>query len=179
MPWCPDCKLKYRDNVTTCTKCGGDLLIDELKDNQNVDSIVQSEPCILASNVSQLDATMICALLEDAGIPFFIKDRGSGGYLKIYMGFTVYGQDIYVYRICYEDAKELLDFYNNTNIEPFELEQDMSIEDADISEQYEEDTKSPPLKRSTAARIIILVNVFVALAVYTIIQLVKTGWFNK
>jgi len=179
MPWCPNCKLKYRDNVTTCIKCGTNLITDEPKDNKKDDSIVQSEPCILVSNASQLDATMICALLEDAKIPFFIKDRGSGGYLKIYMGFTVYGQDIYVDRICYADAKELLDFYNNTNIEPFDLEQDTSIEDADISEQYEEDTKSLPLKRSTVARIIILGNIFIAVAVYVLIQLVKTGWFNE
>jgi hypothetical protein len=111
--------------------------------------------CILASNLSQLDATMITGLLEDAGIPSYIKDRGIGGYLKIYMGYTIYGQDIYVNQESYDKAKELLDFYFSSNQEIAESENDFS-EGKDTEEEFEEAVNSKFFKGSTVARILLL-----------------------
>ena len=70
-----------------------------------------NEPCLLASNVSQMDATLITAQLTDADIPYYIKDHGTGGYMKLYMGYTVYGQDIYVGTDQYDKANEIIANY--------------------------------------------------------------------
>jgi hypothetical protein len=119
--------------------------------------------CILASNLNQLDASMITALLEDAGIPSFIKDRGIGGYLKIYMGYTIYGQDIYVNQESYDKAKELLDFYFSSNLEDSESENDFP-EDMDKEEEFEGTANSKFLKGSTVARVLLLLFLLISIA---------------
>jgi hypothetical protein len=119
--------------------------------------------CILASNLSQMDASMITALLEDSQIPSFIKDRGVGGYLKIYMGYTIYGQDIYVNSDSYEKAKELLDFYFNSNVEDMELEDDFDIENRTSEEALDESSNSRSFKGSTVARIIIFLIILISI----------------
>ncbi len=125
----------------------------------------KTEPCILASNLSQLDTTMITALLEDSGIPSFIKDHGSGGYMKVYMGYTIFGQDIYVGQNDYEKAKSILDFYlcSSQNSEAEDISQ-MMDEDG-TNESNDEQIKIPPSKKSTVARTIILINALVLLAI--------------
>jgi hypothetical protein len=118
--------------------------------------------CILASNLNQLDATMITGLLEDAGIPSYIKDRGIGGYLKIYMGYTIYGQDIYVNQESYDKAKELLDFYFSSNQEIAESENDFP-EGRDKEEEFEETVNSKFLKGSTVARILLVLFLLISI----------------
>jgi hypothetical protein len=111
-----------------------------------------------------MDASMITALLEDAGIPSFIKDRGMGGYLKIYMGYTIYGQDIYVNEESYDKAKELLDFYFNSTIE--NIDEDMITEDSNIEYEPEEIAKYKFHKGSTVARIIIILFMLTCIGTY-------------
>lgn len=69
------------------------------------------EPVLLIKVSDQMQGTMITGLLEDAKIPVLVKDKGIGGYMKIYMGYSVYGADIYVDKNDYTEAKKIIDFY--------------------------------------------------------------------
>ncbi len=110
-----------------------------------------NEPCLLASNISQLDATLITAQLTDADIPYFIKDHGTGGYMKLYMGYTIYGQDIYVGTGQYDKAKEIVDQY-------FTASEEDRIEDT-------LDTKHGVLLKNTLARIIVIMVILLIVTV--------------
>ena len=52
---------------------------------------------------------MMEKMLEEYGIPCFIKDLESGGYMNIYMGYSVFGSEIYVREGDLERAKSLLE----------------------------------------------------------------------
>ncbi len=122
------------------------------------------ETCLLASDLSQLDTTMFTALLTDANIPWFIKDKGTGGYMKIYMGYTIYGQDIYVGSDDYDRAKELLDYYFSTST-PEDPEQ-ASLPEIEESELPDEGKHLLPFKRGTVARLILFFSILSVLCAW-------------
>ena len=137
-----------------------------------------SQPCLLASGLSQLDATMITALLIDAGLPYFIKDKGIGGYMKLYMGYTVYGQDIFVGQSDYDQAKEILDFYLNTNVVEGDLEEEQIEldENIDVSNVSKEMTQT---RKGTISRIILIVMILSMIGAMLLNYLNDLGWFDK
>ncbi len=49
------------------------------------------------------------SILRDAEIPYLTKERGSGSTVRILLGYSMYGTDIYVREIDLAAAKELLD----------------------------------------------------------------------
>ena len=51
---------------------------------------------LVATIYNPAELAVIKTVLDDAEIPFLAKDRGSGGMVKIVMGFSVYGTDIFV-----------------------------------------------------------------------------------
>lgn len=50
----------------------------------------------LANLLDPLESEMLQDLLRQEGIPVLAKDKESGGYLKIYMGYSMFGEDLYV-----------------------------------------------------------------------------------
>lgn len=68
-----------------------------------------TNPVKLKSAVNNIDAELIINLLRNNNITCYKKSKGSGGYMNIYMGYSVYGEDIYVDKSDYEKANELLD----------------------------------------------------------------------
>ncbi len=157
MPWCPNCKEEYREGFFKCSDCGA-TLVDKLpqadsiqsdnnSDQRETDSNILIEPCLLLSVSDGIQAKLIEGLLQNSNIPFYTKDRECGGYLKIYMGFSVFGTDIYVDKNSYDKAKELMD-----------------TAPAQFSTDYENDTEYEPLDdkdnrsftvRKTVMRIVI------------------------
>lgn len=67
-----------------------------------------NNPVKLTSVATKLEAEMIGTLLEENGISCYIKDLEAGGYMNIYMGFSVYGSELYVRESDLETAKALL-----------------------------------------------------------------------
>lgn len=67
------------------------------------------ELVLLRSLVDNYEMDLVSGLLEEANIPFIVKERGSGGYMKIIGGSSVFGTDIYVDKEAYEKAEEVLD----------------------------------------------------------------------
>lgn len=53
--------------------------------------------------------SMIESVLTDNEIPFISKERGSGNAVKVIMGFSMFGTDIFVLKKDIERAKELLE----------------------------------------------------------------------
>ena len=125
----------------------------------------QNEVCILATNLSQLDASMLSSLLEASGIPSFVKDRGSGGYMRVYMGYTVFGQDVYVGQIDYEKAMLIYNDYINTCSEEEAEDLLLDIDENEYQTDYDTTSSMKYMKPSTVARFIILTNLLVILAI--------------
>ena len=48
------------------------------------------------------------SILRDAEIPYLIKERGAGGVMKVFMGFSMMGSDIFVKREDLETAMALI-----------------------------------------------------------------------
>lgn len=70
-------------------------------------------PVFLTTASDQIEAEMLKAVLEQNQIYVLEKDPASGGYMRVYMGFSIYGQDLYVDEVQYAAAKQLLDeFYS-------------------------------------------------------------------
>ena len=63
---------------------------------------------LLTTVGSFTESQMITALLKDEGIPVLVKDLGLGGFMKVTMGYTVFGQELYVSEADFERAAELV-----------------------------------------------------------------------
>lgn len=63
---------------------------------------------LLTTVDSFAESNMMTAMLKDEGIPVLVKDLGMGGLMKVTMGFTVFGQELYVAESDYERAAELV-----------------------------------------------------------------------
>lgn len=66
------------------------------------------EEAFLLSAANSIEADMIEAILNANDIPVLRKYRESGGYLKIYMGDTIYGVDLYVPQPLLDKAREII-----------------------------------------------------------------------
>lgn len=66
---------------------------------------------LIISTSDQIQTRMVENLLKEAGIPCISKYKGYGGYLKVYMGTSVYGIDTYVNDEDYDRAKEIVDVF--------------------------------------------------------------------
>lgn len=136
MPWCPNCKEEYRDGFVKCAQCGADL-VDKPPQNdtetEDIDLNAPVDPCLLISVSDKIQGGLVKGLLDDAGIPFLIKDRESGGFMNVYMGFSVYGIDIYVDKSNYDRAKELID----SCMKPDAIEEPDIVEEPDTEDDNE------------------------------------------
>ena len=52
---------------------------------------------------------MIRGLLDDAEIPYLVRERGSGGVVRMVTGISWFGTDIFVPTDALEEAKELIE----------------------------------------------------------------------
>jgi len=77
----------------------------------------------IANVANDFEAWAVMDLLEKNNIPCIKKEKEAGGYLKIVMGHSVYGADIYVDESDYDAAMELL------NVMRTETETDAEGED--------------------------------------------------
>ena len=114
MPWCPKCKTEYREGFERCNDCETDL-VDKLADEPVADKPQEYEAeAFLVSAGSDMQADILESKLKFYGIPVVRKYRENGGYLKVYMGATPFGIDLYVPARLLADARELIE--NKTGI---------------------------------------------------------------
>lgn len=89
---------------------------------------------------TELEATMLMDILQQEGISVLTKEAGSGGYMKIYMGYSIYGETLYVYDYDYPRAREIMLALQQGSEEAIHLEQatqDNVFADADDFDQHE------------------------------------------
>ena len=63
---------------------------------------------LLTTVSSFTESQMITALLNDENIPVLVKDLGLGGFMKVTMGYTVFGQELYVSEADFDRAAGLV-----------------------------------------------------------------------
>ncbi len=133
MAWCPNCKTEYIPGVTRCPDCGA-ALVDALPPDRDPPPL---DMALLTTVTNNGEIAQLHGLLDSAGIPFYALDRGSGGYLRIVMGHSVYGQEIYVERSRLEEARTLLRAYlNRRGVMVFEDDEELVPEPEPESGSY-------------------------------------------
>lgn len=63
---------------------------------------------VLRTVENEFEMNMITAILEDNGIPFLVKNKGSGSYMRLITGSSPFRTDILVDEKSFEDAMELI-----------------------------------------------------------------------
>ena len=102
------------------------------------------KPVKVYSCADRVDADMITETLNNRGIPAYSESKGSGDYMNIYMGTSVFGNDIYVNEKDADRAKEIIDALT------VPIGEKASAGDADLFVR-------PPDKRLRVVRIISLI----------------------
>ena len=107
MPYCPICRIEYRQEFTQCVDCG-EMLVEILEPLPVVDIKADTEPVLLCEIFDDMEASMLVEALQTEGIPAMIKNSGAGQYLSVYMGFSKYGKEIYVPSHLFAAAREIM-----------------------------------------------------------------------
>ena len=76
------------------------------KNNEHDSSDIELVNLISTNDNTEL--TLIESILKNNSIPFILKEKESGSYMKIIGGFSLYGTDIYVEKNDFEKANELI-----------------------------------------------------------------------
>ena len=110
MPWCPECKIEYRDGFKVCSDCGSELVEEKPPEEPTSEEKAPEYDveAFLVSAGNNVEADLIEALLESYKIPVMKKYKGADGYLNIYMGMTNSGIDLYVPSNALETAREII-----------------------------------------------------------------------
>ena len=64
------------------------------------------KPVKICSCADRVQADMITETLNERGIPAYSESKGSGDYMNIYMGTSMFGNDVYVNEKYADNAKE-------------------------------------------------------------------------
>lgn len=64
---------------------------------------------LLKTVYNSVELNLIENLLNEHNIPFVFRDYGSGGYMRVFSGFSIYGTDILVEKSMFEKASVLID----------------------------------------------------------------------
>ncbi len=90
--WCPKCKSEFRGGFTECPECKVPLVetLEEEKPSETV------EPVLLMSFQDRNELELAAGVLDRAGIPYLLKEPGSGEYLRIVTGQNMFGTELYV-----------------------------------------------------------------------------------
>ena len=114
------------------------------KENQTIGNFSK-----LLTVSNQVEAGMVEELLKNEQIACYRRDRELGSFLRVSMGYSVYGEDIFVSNDQLENAKEVLkDSF--LAAQDKQDEEDLDGEDSAVMESYGR-------RRRLAVRIVIIV----------------------
>jgi hypothetical protein len=86
---------------------------------------------------TEIEAELLQDILQQEGIAVMIKEHGSGGYSKIYMGISLFGETLYVNDYDYPRAVELIQAMEQSGALVLETAQPEAFDDADAFDAYE------------------------------------------
>ena len=104
---------------------------------------------LLTEHADQIESGILQDLLRQEGITVLVKDVGSGGYLKVYMGYSVFGDALYVQRGQYERACELLQMLRQDGSAALADAQPDAFDDAELFEAYKAAQESEKSQKNT------------------------------
>ena len=120
-----------------------------------------------------IEAEMLQDILRQECIAVMIKEHGSGGYSKIYMGISLFGETLYVNDYDYPRAVELMQAMEQNGELALEHAQQEAFEDADAFDAYEVaqieqaeqelEESSPGMKKNKGAVVLAIVLIVVLL----------------
>ena len=123
-----------------------------------------------------LEANRIVEIMKENDITAYTMESGSGSYLAIQQGFSIYGQDIYVSTDDKEKAKKIIDEFvedlKNQENEEIEFDEDIDEDDEEGREfdkdmDEDENYKAPWFRnRVIVARIVIIVAILVGIITF-------------
>lgn len=90
------------------------------------------DPVKVYSCASRVQADIVVEALNGAGIAAYRQSGGSGDYMDIYMGTSVFGEDVYVDKEKEEEAKEIIAGITL----PVEENKSAPYEDAPVTASY-------------------------------------------
>lgn len=103
----------------------------------------------LATPQNPVESEMLQDLLRQEQIPVLVRDEaGVGGYMKIYMGYSIYGETLYVHQEDFVRAQELLQSLRQGSETAILEAQADACDDADNFEEQQQDLV--PQKESAA-----------------------------
>jgi hypothetical protein len=154
---CPKCKQEYRTGYDICPDCKEPLLEQVTIDIEKIEAM---DPVKLTSVATEVEAQVLMNLLLHNQISCFKKSKGMGGYMNLYMGYSVYGEDIFVDKADYSLAMEILDSLSDNEDYVIESEYEKEIEQ-ESEQETEQGNGSIPFYRKPqiVARIILVLMV--------------------
>ncbi len=93
--WCPNCKSEYREGFTICPTCKVPL-VEMLEEAEVSDAGEETGPVLLMSFQDREELGLATGLLEQAEIPYLLKEPGSGELLRLATGQSWTGTEVYV-----------------------------------------------------------------------------------
>lgn len=132
--------------------------------------MTEMHPVKLTSTGSGIESGMIEDLLRGQGISVMRRPLESGGYMNICMGFSIYGEDLYVDEADYPRAKEQLEIWR-TEVQDEEM-QDEPGEEVPVTEP-DWQTEEPVRKAGWGMRILILTMVAI-FGIWVVMMLVSS-----
>lgn len=156
--YCPRCKAEYVEGITECKQCkvplGTEMDEIDVGDNSELTAI---KPVKLTSVANEIEAKMLLSYLQSYGISCYKKDVKIGGYMNLYMGYSIYGENIYVDEEEYDVAMDLLQSMEDKSLEEG-FKKDYNQQGNDVS--YNE--KIPFYKKKTLVARVILALVVIS-----------------
>lgn len=116
MPWCPKCKTEFREGVTVCSDCQAELVEElpvedeEMSGEMRKEELQEEEEWAFLQTVEDdRELDVIESVLRSFDIITLRKYRWAGGYLKVVMGVSTFGVDLYVPESRLALAREVLE----------------------------------------------------------------------
>ncbi len=94
---CPNCGAEFFDGREVCTDCQTPLVKKEEGKKGNAEFASEGVDVEMLTTVSDhIEAKLLQGILENHGIPSYSMDEESGEYMRVYMGYSIFGEKIYV-----------------------------------------------------------------------------------
>ena len=71
---------------------------------------------VLTTVHDPVELSILRSILDGESIPYRVRERGSGGIVKVIAGYSMFGTDILVPAEALESAQELLEAYRNAEV---------------------------------------------------------------